>query len=79
MHWDIRVFELVARPLEFLSSVKLRCNLLKCDKNTGILFPTKQGNRSSSREEEGNPGLFFSFGGTLGVPLEWRLVCLGTS
>ena len=55
------------------------CLLLRCDDNGGIPFPTKQENRHSSWDEEGEPGLFSSCGGTLGVPLEWRQVCRGTS
>ena len=34
-----------------------------------------QGKGPSSRDEEGNPGLFLSCGGNLGVPLEWLRVC----
>ena len=37
----------------------------------------KQGNGPSSRDEEGKTGLFLSCGGTLGVPLECRLLCWG--
>ena len=33
----------------------------------------------SSRDEEGKTGFFLSCGETLGVPLEWRRVCRGTS
>ena len=52
---------------------------MSCHKNVGILFPTKQGIGPSSPDEEGKIGLFLSCGGTLGVPLEWRRVCRGTS
>ena len=48
-----------------------------CEGNTRKHFPTKQGNGPSSWEEEGEPGLFLSCARTLGVPLEWRQVCLG--
>ena len=51
---------------------------MRCDGNAGISFQTNQGNRHSSRDEEGKTGLFLSCGRTLGVPLEWRQVCLGT-
>ena len=51
--------------------------ILRWDGNAGIPFPMKQGNGPSSRDEEGKTGLFLSCGGTLGVPLEWRLLCWG--
>ena len=53
--------------------------LLKCNGNARIPSPTKQENRPSSRDEEGEPGVFLSCGGTLGVPLESRRGCWGTS
>ena len=53
--------------------------LLSCDGNAGIAFLTKQGNCPSSRDEEGKTGLYLSCGRTLGVSLEWRWVCWGTS
>ena len=53
--------------------------LLRYDRNDKIPSPTKQGNGPSSRAKEGEPGLFLSCGGTLGVPLECRRVCAGTS
>ena len=45
---------------------------LLCNGNAGIPSMMKQGNRPSSRDEEGEPGFFLSCGGTLGVPLECR-------
>ena len=53
--------------------------LLRCDGNAEIPSLMKQGNRPSSRDEEGEQGLFFSCGGTLSVPRECRGVCRGTS
>ena len=53
--------------------------LLRCDRNAGIPSVMKQGNEPSSQDEEGEPGLFLSFGGTLGVPLECKWGCQGTS
>ena len=47
---------------------------MRCDGNAGILSPTKKGNGPSSRDEEGEPGLFLSCGRTLSVPLECRQV-----
>ena len=37
----------------------------------------KQGNAPSSRDEEGNTGLYLSCGRSLSVPLEWIQVCRG--
>ena len=68
-------FQIVARPLEFLSSVKLRPPILRCDGNP---FPVKQRNGNLSRDEEGKPGLL-SCARILIVPFEWRQVCRGTS
>ena len=65
-------FGMVARPLEFLATFKLRC-----DGNPGIPFLTKQGKGPLSQDEEGKMRLFFSCGGTLSVPLEWKRVCWG--
>ena len=62
-------FEMVARALEFLSSVKLRPPPLEVRRERRIPFLTKQRNGTSSRDEEGKPGLFLSCGGTLNVPL----------
>ena len=79
---------MVAGPLEFVSSIKWRPPLLELrrerrdslpDENAGIPSPTKQENGPSSRDEEGEPRLFLSCGGTLGVPLECRRGCWGTS
>ena len=47
----------------------------RCDGNPGIPSLTKQGNGPSSRDEEGELGLFLSCGRTLGVPLECRRGC----
>ena len=70
--------EMVERPLEFLSTFKLRPPPLD-DGNARIPFPMKQGNGPSSRDLEGKMGFLLSYGGTLGVPLEWRWVCQGSS
>ena len=53
--------------------------LLRCDGNTGITSPMKQGNGPTSQREDGEPGLFVSCDGTFGVPLECRRGCRGTS
>ena len=51
--------------------------LLRCDGNTGITSPMKQGNGPTSQREDGEPGLFVSCDGTFGVPLECRRGCRG--
>ena len=79
MDCDIRSFGMVARPLEFLSTFPLRAPPLEMRLELQDSFPEEAEKRTSSRVEEGKPGLFMSSGGTLGVPLEWRQVCLGTS
>ena len=38
--------------------------LLRCDRNAGIPSPTKHGQGPSSRDEDGEPGLFLSCGRT---------------
>ena len=48
--------------------------LLRGDGEVGIPFQMKQGNRPSSRVEEGKTGLFLSCGGKLSIPLEWGRV-----
>ena len=58
-------------PLQFQVETGL---LLRGDGDIGIPFQTKQGNRPSSRVEEGKTGLFLSCGGKLSIPLEWRRV-----
>ena len=72
-------FGMVERLLEFLSTFKWRLLTLEVQGNAGIPFPMKQGKGPSSRDEEGQMGLFLSCGGTLCVPLDWRRVCRGTS
>jgi len=57
--------------LEFQGETGL---LLRCDQNVGIPLQMKQGNGTSSRDEEGKMGLFLSCGRKLDVPLEWRRV-----
>ena len=63
-------------PLEFQCQSGL---LLRCDGNLRIPLQMKQGNGPSSRDEDMNPGLFLNCGEKLGVPLEWRRICRGTS
>ena len=63
-------------PLEFQDENGL---LLRCGRIVEIHLQTKQGNGPSSREEEWKTGLFVSCGRKLGVPLEWKQVCRGTS
>ena len=53
--------------------------LLRCDGNIGIFLQTKEDNGTSSRDEEGKPGLFLSCGWKLAISLEWRRVYQGTS
>ena len=54
-------------PLQFQFETGL---LLRGDGDPGIPFQTKQGNRHSSRVEEGKTGLFLSCSGKLSIPLE---------
>ena len=74
-------FGMVERLLEFLSTFKWRLLTLEVQGNAGIPFPMKQGKGPSSRDEERNMGHFWNWscGGTLGIPLEWREVCRGSS
>ena len=72
-------FGIVARPMEFLSSFMLRPPPLELPWEHQDSFLTKQRNGPSSRDEQGKTGLFLSCGRTLGVPLEWRRACQGTS
>ena len=51
----------------------------RCDGDFGIPFQANQGNRSSSRLEEGKTGLFLTCGGKLNDPLEWGRVSGKTS
>ena len=48
--------------------------LLRGDGDPGIPFQMKQGNRPSSRVEEGETGLFLSCGGKFSIPLKWGRV-----
>ena len=48
---------------------------LRWDRDARIPSQTKQGNGNSSWDEEGEPGLFLSSGGTVGFPLECRWGC----
>ena len=54
-------------PLQFQVETNL---LLRGDGDVGIPFQMKQGNRPSSRVEEGKTGLFLSCGGKLSIPFE---------
>ena len=72
-------FGMVARPLEFISAFKLRLPPLEVRREQRDSNWTKQGNGPSSQDEEGNTGHFWSCGGTLGILLEWREVCRGSS
>ena len=80
VHGDIRVFSNCGTNpgvrLEFKDETGL---LLRCEGNTVIPLQMKQGIGPSSRDEGGKPGLFLSCGGKLGVPLECRRACRGTS
>ena len=76
---DIGVFSICSMisgvPLEFQS---VTGHLLRCDEIARIPFLMKQGNGPPSQDEEEN-GALLEFGGTLGVPLQLRQVCRGTS
>ena len=61
-------FEIVVRPLEFLSSVNLRPPSLEVRGELRESFLTNQGNGLSS-QDEGEQGLSLSCVGTLSVPL----------
>ena len=77
---DIGVFSISGTtpgvPLEFQGETGI---LQRCDGNVRIPLQMKKGNGPSSRDEEGKPGLFLSCGRKLGVSLQWRRVCWGTS
>ena len=46
VHWDIRSFKLVARPLEFLSSVKWRLPSLEVRQECRDSFPAEAGSQT---------------------------------
>ena len=58
-------------PLQFQVETGL---LLRCDRDFGIPFPTKQGIRPSSLVKEGKTRLFLRSGRKLSIPLEWGWV-----
>ena len=65
---DFGIMALPTRvPVEFQCETGL---LLRCDGNVGIPFQTKQGNRPSSRVEQGKRGLLLSCSWKLSVALE---------
>ena len=45
--------------------------LSRCDGDVGIPFQAKQGNRPSSRLEEGKTVFFLTCGRKLSIPLDW--------
>ena len=64
------------------SSSRLSCLeylLWRCKGNARNPFSKKQRKEPTSRPEELETGLHLSFGGTIGVPFEWRRVCQGAS
>ena len=69
---------MVARPWSSSSLSCGKCLLLKCDGSPGNSFPTTQVKDPSyrARRRIGTP---MDVGGTLVLPLAWRLVCRGTS
>ena len=80
VHWDFQgLLKCLHDPWSSSRASSGHCLLLRCNDNGGIPFLTKQENRHSSRDEEGEQGLFLSCGGTLGVPLEGRWGCQGSS
>ena len=72
-------FEVGAQTLEFHSSVKWRPSPLEVIQEPRDSVPEEAGKRTLLSDEEGKSGLFLSCGRFLGVPLEWRRVCQGTS
>ena len=78
VNWDIGAFGMVARPVEFLSSVKLRPLPLQVRRERQDSFPNEAGKWTFISRRGWKPGHFLNCGGTLGVPLEWRRVCRGT-
>ena len=73
----LRSFAMLALPLEFLLSFKLRRPPLEVRHEHQDPLPKKQGNRPSSRDEEG-PSVFLSSGdGYVGELLELHQVCQG--
>ena len=76
--WDIRVFWNGGTTPGVPLSVKLRPPTLRCNRNTGIPFRTKQENGPSSQDEEGKLGLFLSCFRTLSVPLECQVETAST-
>ena len=71
-------FEMMARTLEYLSSVQLIPPPLEVEQECRDSFPDEAGKWILLRDEEGKPGLFLRCGGTLGVFLKLRRVCRGT-
>ena len=58
-------------PLQFQVETDL---LVRGDGDVGIPFQMKQGNRPSSRVEEGKTGLFLSCGEKFSIPFKWGQV-----
>ena len=52
--WTMGSFRIVARPVEFLSTFKLRPPPLEVQRDRWIPFQTNEGNGPSSRDEEEN-------------------------
>ena len=63
-------YGLVALPMEFLSSVKLRSPPLEVQLEPWDSFPNEAGNGPSNGHKEGKLGFFLSCGRTLGVLLD---------
>ena len=64
-------FVMVARPLAFLLTFEVRPPPLEVRLECQDSFPDEARYGPSSRDEDRQPGLFLTCGGTLGVLLEW--------
>ena len=69
----------MGKPLEFLSSCKLRVPLLEVRWECCDSFPYEAGKWTLVSRWRGKSGLFLSCGRTLSVTLQWGRVCRGTS
>ena len=72
-------FRTMAWPLEFLSSFKVRPASSWGATGTSVFLLEEAGEWTLISSWEGETGVILSCGGNLGVPLEWRRVCQGTS
>ena len=73
-----RSLEMLARPLEFLLSVKLSPPPLEVLQECQDSFPDEAGKWTLLSGRGGKPGIFLICGGSHGDPIEWRQLCRGT-